>query len=374
MTRTNTARLRVGVDGRAFSSPAGGVRRYVWELYRAMREVDPGVDVVAIGAPADAPLPDGLSRRGALAFPTNLGWMGVSLPLAARGAGLDVFHAPAYTAPLWGVHPQLLTIHDVSYERHPEWNAYRNDRFRRAFYRRGALAADRIVTDSAFSKGEIEAAYPIPGDRIDVVPLAPAPMFTPGPFEPAAAPRGVRQPYALHVGDLQVRRNLTTAIDAVLQIRRLPHPLSLVCVGIDRGEGPQLARRTRDASDPDALVLTGTVDDASLLNLYRGASLLVYPSRYEGFGIPILEAMRCGIPVVGANAASIPELMGEAGILLPPMDVEAWSAALLSVLEDPNLAARLSAASLRQAARFTWDQTARDTLRLLRGLARRPVS
>jgi len=381
--------LRVGVDGRAFASPAGGVRRYVWELYRAMREVDPAADFVAIGATSDAPLPDGLSRRAAIPFPTNLGWMGASLPLAVRGAGLDVFHAPAYTAPLWGVHPQLLTIHDVSYERHPEWNAYRNDRFRRAFYRRGALAADRIVTDSAFSKGEIEAAYPIPGDRIDVVALAPAAMFTPGPFEPPAAPLSVRQPYALHVGDLQVRRNLTTALDAVLQIRRLPFDvaqgrpldvaqgrpdkLSLVCVGVDRGEGPQLAGRARDASDPEALVLTGAVDDAALLNLYRGASLLVYPSRYEGFGIPILEAMRCGIPVVGANAASIPELMGEAGILLPPMDVDVWAAAILSVLEDPNMAARLSASSVQQAARFTWEQTARATLGLLRGLARRPV-
>jgi glycosyltransferase involved in cell wall biosynthesis len=380
LTGTGNKPLRVGVDGRAFSSPAGGVRRYVWELYRAMRELNPDADLVAIGAIPDSPLPDGLSRRGAIPFPTNLGWMGASLPLACRGAGLDVFHAPAYTAPLWGVHPQLLTIHDVSYERHPEWNAYRNDRARRAFYRRGALAADRIVTDSAFSKSEIVAAYDIPADGINVVPLAPASIFTPGPFDPAAAPRGVRQPYALHVGDIQVRRNLKTALDAVLQIRRLRddqrlrESLSLVCVGVDRGEGVQLAGRARDASDPESLVLTGPIDDASLVNLYRGAALLVYPSRYEGFGIPILEAMRSGIPVLGARAASIPELMGNAGILLPPVDVDAWAAAVLSILEDPSIAARLSAASLRQAAAFTWERTARDTMRLLRGLAGRPVS
>jgi alpha-1,3-rhamnosyl/mannosyltransferase len=362
------------VDARAFASPAGGVRRYVWELYRAMREVDPSVDVVAIGAPPDAPLPEGLSRRGALSFPTNLGWMAASLPLAVRGAGLDVFHAPAYTAPLWGVHPQLLTIHDVSYERRPQWNAYRNDRVRRAFYRRGALAADRIVTDSAFSKSEITAAYQIGGDRIDVVPLAPAALFTPGAFDPAASPRGVRQPYALHVGDIHVRRNLETALDAVLQIRRLPHRVSLVCVGVDRGEGVTLAARARQASDPEALLLAGAVDDASLVNLYRGASLLVYPSRYEGFGLPILEAMQCGIPVAGANAASIPELMEDAGVLLPVDDVEAWAAAILSILEDPAMAARLSAAAVRQAAKFTWQRTARETLRLLRGLAGRPAA
>jgi glycosyltransferase involved in cell wall biosynthesis len=391
-----TSRFRVGVDGRAFSSPAGGVRRYVWELYRAMREADPGVEFVAVGAAPGAPLPDGLLRHAAIPFPTNLGWMGASLPLAVRAAHVDVFHAPAYTAPLWGVHPQLLTIHDVSYERRPEWNAYRNDRFRRAFYRRGALAADRIVTDSAFSKSEIAAAYPIAPDRIDVVPLAPASIFTPGPFDAAAAPAGVRQPYALHVGDLQIRRNLATALDAVLQVRRLSEApeldavtpsrpeherdrhrtgiLSLVAAGVDRGEGTVLAARARDASDPDAFIFTGPVDDASLLNLYRGASVLVYPSRYEGFGLPILEAMRCGTPVVGASAASIPELMDDAGILLPPVDVDAWAVAILSILEDADARARLSAASVRRAASFTWERTATETLRLLRAIAGRTAA
>ena len=125
--RVSGLRLRVGVDGRAFASPAGGVRRYVRELYTAIALHEPDVEVVAIGAPPDAELPPALQRLDAIPFPTNLGWMLASMPLAARRAALDVYHAPAYTAPLWGVHPQVLTIHDVSYERRPEWNAYRND-------------------------------------------------------------------------------------------------------------------------------------------------------------------------------------------------------------------------------------------------------
>jgi glycosyltransferase involved in cell wall biosynthesis len=340
-----------------------------------MREVDPAVEIIAIGTQPDSPLPEGIRRHPAVSFPTNLGWMGVSLPFAVRRARVDVFHAPAYTAPLWGVHPQLLTIHDVSYERHPEWNAYRNDRFRRAFYRRGALAADRIVTDSAFSKSEIVAAYAIAADQIDVVPLAPSGIFTPGPFDPDRAPQGVRQPYVLHVGDLQVRRNLTTVLAAILNIRRLLRgdPATrlpvLVCAGVDRGEGARLAEQARGASDPEAFVRTGTVTDAELVTLYRGASLLAYPSRYEGFGIPILEAMRCGIPVVASRAASIPELVGGAGPLIEPLDIEAWAAAIMVILNDPAVAARLAAASLAQAATFSWTRTARDTLRLLRRLA-----
>ena len=151
-------RFRLGVDGRAFSSPAAGVRRYVWEIYGALPRIAPDVDVIAIGARDGDPLPAGITPRGAPAFPTNLGWMAASMPLGVRGASLDVFHAPAYTAPLWGVHPQAVTIHDVSPVRKPEWDAYRNDPLRRAFYKRAALAADRVITDSEFSRGEITAA------------------------------------------------------------------------------------------------------------------------------------------------------------------------------------------------------------------------
>ena len=211
-----SGRFRIGVDGRAFSSPAGGVRRYVWEIYGALPAVAHDVDVIAIGAAPAEPLPPGVTPWPARDFPTNLGWMALSIPLAVRQARLDVFHAPAYTAPLWGVHPQVVTIHDVSPVRKPEWDAYKNDPARRLFYRRSALAADRVITDSQFSRSEITAAYGIPTDRIDVVPLAAAEVFTPGAFDPAKLPAGVTQPYALHVGDLQVRRNLTTALQAIL--------------------------------------------------------------------------------------------------------------------------------------------------------------
>lgn len=394
----SSARFRLGVDARAFSSPAGGVRRYVWEIYGALTRVAPDVDVLAIGAaPGDA-LPPGVRGRPATAFPTNLGWMAASIPLAVRGEALDVFHAPAYQAPLWGVHPLAVTIHDVSYERRPEWNAYKNDRARRWFYRRSALVADRIITDSEFSRAEIAAAYGIPTTRIDVVPLAAAASFTPGTFEPNKVPAGVKQPYALHVGDLHVRRNLGTALQAVLAARgrtafrplesrssplqaegsRPPlesrsfrlqaegSRISFVCAGIDRGTGDDLTGLARAANDPDALVLTGPVSEDALVNLYRGAAMLLYPSRYEGFGLPVLEAMSCGIPVIGANCASIPELVADAGRLLDPLDVPAWQSAIEALLDNPGMHARFSAAGMARASEFSWDVTARRTIDVLR--------
>lgn len=391
-----SAPFRIGIDARAFKSPAGGMRRYVWEIYTRLPGLEPGLEAIAVGATDDDALPPGLARRPAVSFPTNLGWMAASLPLAIRGAGLDVFHAPTYTAPLWGVHPQAVTIHDVSCERVPEWNAYKNDRARRWFYRRSALAADAVITDSQFSKDEIVAAYGVAPETIRVIPLAAAATFTPGPFDAAAAPAGVRQPYLLHVGDLQVRRNLTTALAAVLKLRTAAGhsfrgasagtdvgrpfrsapggtaealPCTLVCAGVDRGIGADLAAQARAAGDPEALVLTGPVSEAALLNLYRGAAMLVYPSRYEGFGLPILEAMQCGVPVVAANSSSLPELVGGAGPLVPALDVDAWSAAMHAILSNPAEAARLRAASLVRAALFSWDRTARETLAALRACA-----
>jgi glycosyltransferase involved in cell wall biosynthesis len=371
-----TSRLRIGVDGRAFSSPAGGVRRYVWEIYRALPAVAPDVDVVAVGASHGDALPQGVTAYPARSFPTNLGWMALSIPLAVRHARLDVFHAPAYTAPLWGVHPQAVTIHDVSPVRRPEWDAYKNDPARRFFYRRSALAADRVITDSQFSRSEITAAYGIPTDRIDVVPLAAADTFTPGTFDPSTLPAGVRQPYALHVGDLQVRRNLSTALEAVLSLRlsgpgtQGPGILSFVCAGVDRGVGDGLRAKATSAGHPDALVLTGAVSEAVLVNLYRGASMLLYPSLYEGFGLPVLEAMRCGIPVIAANCASVPEILGDAGISIEdPLDVGAWTSAIGSLLADASMADRLRETGLARANLYSWARTATDTVAVLRRCA-----
>jgi glycosyltransferase involved in cell wall biosynthesis len=366
-----SARLRIGVDGRAFSSPAAGIRRYVWEIYGALAGTARDVEIVAIGAAAGARLPAGVIPHAAIPFPTNVGWMALSIPLAVRSAAIDVYHAPANTAPLWGVHPQVVTIHDVSPIRRPEWDAYRNDPLRRRFYRVSALAADRVLTVSAFSGREITEAYAIPRERIDVIPLAAAAGFTPGPFDPAALPPGVTTPYALHVGDLQVRRNLTTALDAVLEVRHVnpDRGLTLVCAGVDRGVGPALQAQARAANDPDAIVVTGPVSESALVNLYRGAAMLAYPSRYEGFGLPLLEAMQCGVPVVAANAASIPEIVGDAGILLDPLDAKQWAKAIFGVLTDEAHAARLREAGLKRASIFSWMRTAHATLAILRRTA-----
>jgi alpha-1,3-rhamnosyl/mannosyltransferase len=348
--------LRIGFDARALASPAAGVRRYTRELFGAMATIE-GVGVVAVGAAAGTEVPAGVSRAPAAAsLPTNPGWMLTGLPRAARAARLDVFHAPAYTAPLGGPRPLVLTIHDVSYERHPEWYPYRRDPLRRAFYRWSARTADRIITDSSFSKSEIVSAYGLGAARIDVVPLAPASSFGPG----AGTARAFR--YVLHVGDLHPRRNLDVAMRALGRVRaRRPDlaELRLVLVGVDRGGLAAIA------GSSDFVEFAGTVTEDHLVELYRGAAALVYPSVYEGFGLPLLEAMACGTPVLAARAASIPEVAGDAAILLDPHDEAAWAEAIEAVFE-PAVSARLRDAGLARAVGFTWRRAAEATVAVYR--------
>jgi glycosyltransferase involved in cell wall biosynthesis len=337
------------------------VRRYTRELFEAMCRVAPDADITAVGAGRDAILPTGVRRVDARALlPTNLGWNLTALPLAVRRLQYDVFHAPAYGAPLWGVRPLVVTLHDVSYARVPEWYPHHSDPVRRSFYRASARRADRILTDSSFSRDEIVAAFDVDPARIDVVPLGVGPQFS-------ADPRVAREPFVLHVGDLHARRNLSMLLDAVLGLRRTDPScarLRLVLAGADLGLLQPLQRQAADAAG--ALVHIGHSGDVELVDLYRRAQVFAYPSRYEGFGLPLLEAMACGTPVIAANAASVPEVVGSAAILLPVDDGTAWRNALTAVLTDAPLAADLAERGRLHASQFTWDRTAIGTVNCYR--------
>jgi alpha-1,3-rhamnosyl/mannosyltransferase len=343
-------------------------------LVEGLATLDDAPAVVALGGDATA-LPAGVGHVAAPASPpTNLGWTLLGLPLAARRAGVDVIHAPAYTAPLWGAIPVVLTIHDVSYARRPDWYPYRRDLVRRSFYRRSALAASAVITDSHFSASEIRAAYGLSPSRIAVIPLGVDSTFTRAGEGDAACdlPGGIDGPFVLHVGDLHERRNLPVVLDAVLEARRqfgaLP-ALSLVLAGVDRGVGDALSAIAARAGAPEALVRLGPVEEGQLRTLYRCASALVYPSMYEGFGLPVLEAMACGTPVIASNAASIPEVLGDAGLLLAPHDIPAWTHAIGRIVNDEHERTRLGAAGRARAAAFTWARTARMTLDVYNSVA-----
>ncbi len=342
-------------------------------LVRALLALGEPLEIVALGGPGGAHLPAGTSHVAEPGhLPTNLGWTLVGLPRAARRARVDVIHAPAYTAPFWSHVPAVLTIHDVSYERHPEWYPYRTDWMRRAFYRRSAHAAAHILTVSRFSASEIEAAYGIPLERITVAPLGIDEEFTAPGDDGGGLPERVRKPFLLHVGDLHARRNLRLLVDAAIEAgRRLGEASkpAVVLVGVDRGVIADLLARASAAGAEGLVVHLTGLSDTQLRALYRNASAFVYPSLYEGFGLPLLEAMAGGTPVIGSTAASIPEVVGAAGVLVDPRDQGGWTDAIVQVLSDPALGRRLKAGGLERASQFTWARTARLTLDVYRRVA-----
>jgi len=352
----------VAFDGRALSSPAGGVRRYTSELYTALAADYPAVRWVAVGVDAAA-IPGVDAVPAGWSLPTNAGWMLTGLPATLRRLRPDVCHAPAYAAPIGAGCPIVLTVHDVSYERHPEWYPGRIDPLRRALFRRSAVRAARIITDSQFSRSEIIAAYGIASERIDVVPLGVSAAFTPPPTgEPRAC-------MVLHVGDLHPRRNLSMLLGVVLALRQqVPSlaGLTLTLAGVDRGVGSALRAQAATAGAPQALSCVGTVTEGQLLTLYQTAMVMAYPSRYEGFGLPVLEAMACGAPVVASRSASLPDVAGDAGMLVDAEDPRAWADALRAVLGDANRASALAQAGIARAAQFTWTRTATATFESLR--------
>jgi len=250
----------------------------------------------------------------------------------------------------------VVTIHDVSYARHPEWYPHHSDPIRRAFYRASARRADRVLTDSCFSRDEIVAAFGVDTTRIDVVPLGVGKQFT--PLESIE-----RELFVLHVGDLHTRRHLSMLLGAVLAIRQGDPrcaALRLVLAGVDRGALESLKRQASGA--PDALEYVGRPGDETLVDLYRRAAVFAYPSRYEGFGLPVLEAMACGTPVAAADATALPEVAGTAALLLSVDDGRSWRETLEALLTNRAMAAEYRAKGLARAARFTWDRTALDTL------------
>jgi glycosyltransferase involved in cell wall biosynthesis len=325
------------------------------------------LEIVALGGRDSGAIPSGVGHVAEPPHPpTNLGWALIGLPRAARRAGVDIIHAPAYTAPWWSPVPVVVTVHDVSYEVHPEWYPYRRDWLRRAFYRRSAQGARHVLTVSRFSAAEISTAYRISPERITVTPLGVDEAFAPAdPQAVVELPAAVTAPYLLHVGDLHERRNLTMLFEAVLAARRhfgaLP-ALSLVLAGVDLGSGEDLRRMAEHSGATDVVILLGSVGEDQLRALYRGAIAFAYPSLYEGFGLPLLEAMKSGTPVLASTAGSVPEVVGDAGLLLDPMDPRAWAAAIVDIVNDEQKRARMRIAGLRRASEFTWRRTALLTL------------
>ena len=251
--------------------------------------------------------------------------------------------------------PALVTIQDLSFERDPSVMGTRDRLIFRAAVPRAARNAARVLAISELTKRDLIELYAIPEEKIAVTPLAADPAFRPD----GSSPDG--EPYALFVGALQPRKEATTAIEALSLVGEgAPR---LVLVGPDKGGRPEAEETAARLGVP--VELRGHVAQDELAGLYRGAACLVFPSRYEGFGLPLLEAMASGTPVVATAAGAIPEVAGDAAVLVEPGNAVALAGGIERALADHE---RLREAGLARAAQYSWAETARLTLEAYREL------
>ena len=284
--------------------------------------------------------------------------------MAVRASKSELLHV-SYIAPPVPLCPTVVTIHDLSYLAHPEWLSARVRLQLRLLIPPSLRRAARVVAISEFTKRDLIARYGTPADKITVVPEAPAAEFTPLPDAASQPlPAGVREPFILAVGNLEPRKNLATLIEAFGDLVRRGFGGLLVVAGKDKYQGEQAAGTVARMGLQSRVIFTGYVDDPTLRLLYNRAALFVYPSLYEGFGLPPLEAMACGCPVVASQATAIPETVGDAAILVDATSVAALAEAMGRVVNDPALARRLSLEGRARAAQFSWERTAELTRRV----------
>ena len=265
----------------------------------------------------------------------------------------------------------MLTVHDLIFRRYPAHHKRLNRWYLNATMPLFCRRAGHIIAVSEQSKRDVIEAYGIPPEKITVIYEAADPRFCPQPAETVAAVRaryGLPERYLLFVGTIEPRKNLGRVLTAFERLHAEGLTDALVIVGKRGWLYDDFFARLEGSPAKQAVIFPGFVPDADLPAVYAGAQALAFPSEFEGFGLPVLEAMACGTPVVCSNTSSLPEVTGDAALLVDPLDVDALTEALRRVLSEPSLAADLRARGLAQAARFSWARAAEETLAVYRRL------
>lgn len=342
----------VAIDASLYAGTGTGDSSYWTGLIDALPEAAPDLEVLLI---SNHPRPE--------LVPEGLRWIHIpsrsprvfslfSLPLAARRAGAQALHTQYTLSPL--AHRGITTIHDVSFFVGPEWFRPKDRLLLRATVPRSALRAKKVITVSQTSKRDLVKHLPIGPSKVAVTPLAASSAFGPKPEEEISAVLsrlGVQRPYVLTVGTDWPRKNVRLAIEAV---ERLPEsfPHRLVVTGKSGWGEKATGRRVLE---------TGWVETEDLPALFAGAALYICPSRYEGFGIPLVESFASGTPVITSCGGALPEVAGEAAYVMKSWEPEDWAVAISDLLSDSSKLSAMRERGLARAAMFSWRDTARKT-------------
>lgn len=370
--------MRFSVDAHAIGQHLTGNETYIHNLLNRFAALDHSAEFVTYLSrqPVAGDLPKRFIQHRVSTNPFVR--LGFDIPRRLRKDRPDLLHVQ-YTGPAFCGTPLVVSVHDVSFLEHPEYFTRTRAFQLRCTVRRTVRAAAKILTPSEFSKRCIMEAYALDEEKIAVVPNGVSSAFRPIARE--VAHRAVRAslkleaPFILTVGDLQPRKNHLGLISAFEQMigahPQLPH--HLVMVGKETWYGPTVHAAVRRSAVSPRIHFTGFVPDDELLRLYGACDLFVYPSFYEGFGLPILEAMACGRAVACSNTSAMPEVADSAAILFNPHSEQELVLAMRDLLLNPELRMRMERLGTQWAASFSWDRSAARTLDLYYEVAGNPT-
>ena len=361
--------MRLGLITYGLDRPLTGIGRYTVELARALIQHIPDIELTLLtaGEPralwAGAPLPYRRAHLpGCRLLPALLTLGQMLIPHIARRRHLDIVHDPTGVTPFGlgtGPAQSLVTVHDVFSWVFPGTNTHLDQWIYRYWLPHRLRRIGHVLTDSATSKADIARYLNVLSPNITVVALAPSALFKPAALpimESVRARYALPERYILFVGGRDKRRNLARLLAAHEQLDPNLTP-PLVIVGARRPTGDTPA----NSPNNHRVVYLGHVPDTDLPALYSGAVAFIFPSLYEGFGLPPLEAMACGAPVLCSNAASLPEVVADAAITFDPYNVDAMATVMRQVLADADVRETLRQRGLARATQFTWERTARET-------------
>jgi glycosyltransferase involved in cell wall biosynthesis len=359
--------MRFSVDAHAIGCHLTGNEVYIRNLLNAFAATDDEAEFIAYLSVKEAAelVPHCFMQRRVSRNPFLR--LGFDLSRRVRQDRADLLHVQ-YTAPVSCPVPVVVSVHDVSFLEHPEYFTPSRATQLRLTVRHTVSRAAKIITGSEFSRAAIANAYGIDGDKIVVVPNAASDEFRPLPREAAMAwvrsHFRIHSPFILTVGDLQPRKNqvgLIRAFSEMLRARpRLPH--HLVLAGKESWHGAEARRAAEQSGFADRIHFTGFVHDGSLLQLYNACEFFVFPSFYEGFGLPVLEAMACATAVACSSSSAVHEVADGAAVLFDPHSSDELTRAMLDLALHPELRSRTERIGLQRSAQFSWRKTAEKTL------------
>jgi glycosyltransferase involved in cell wall biosynthesis len=364
--------MRIGIDSRLVYYSQAGIGQYILHLVNGLSRIDKENEYVLLQSRKDETniLNQTNFRRVSLWTPSHHRLERRSLNVELMRLGLDVLHSPDFIPPHRPSCRSVITVHDLAFLLYPHFLTKESARYY-GHIDQAVRWTDHIIAVSANTKRDTIQHLGVPEDKISVVYEAANPIFRPVDRAEAQAQvrarHGIDGPYILFVSTIEPRKNVPTLVQAVWKLRQsYKLDIQLVLAG---GKGwlfEDAFAIVEQLKMEQQVHFVGRVPSEDLLHLYNAAELLAHPAFYEGFGLPPLEAMACGLPVIVSNVASLPEVVGEAGLLIDPHDVDELVVAMWRVLNDRRLHQEMRAKGLSQAARFSWDRAARETLAIYR--------